>query len=245
MRRRPIKRIRGIVRMHRAAAAAMPLGIVVLTLAAPQARAAMSIDVAPSANGLVMAGVPTSIAATGFAGIAKAYRFDDRSAKWIPMGTVSSGRAMSFTFPKVGRVKVKLVPRDGPARTFVVPVYGRFVPTTDPTTFGDVTLPNGRPISAFDAPNAVPASAGCALVDVGLVVAPASGQSASATLVVQSTGAPSVRLPVTDGSATLLAVPVKGDAQVSIVDSVTADPSGSKAGVVWYCLTARMPQAPS
>lgn len=230
--------------MTSAAAAAAVL--LALTISAPPALAAPGITVAPSPNGLVMAGLPTTITPTGFTGKAKAYVFDGRSGKWQSLGTVRSGTPFTYAFPNHGRIKVKIAPKGKPAKTSVVPVYGRFVAKTDPWTFGDVQLPVGRSTSEFEPPVTMPASAGCALVDVGLAVGSSAGQSTSATLIVQSTGAPEARLPVSNSAAVLLGVPVKGDVTVSIVDYVNPDVNASKAGVVWYCAGGpRMAQVPS
>ncbi len=229
-----------------AAVAASTAGILTLTLMAPPAVAAPSVTVAPSPNGLVMAGVPTTITPTGFAGKAKLFVNNPSSGGWDPLGTVTSGKAVAYTFPSFGRIRVNIVLKGKPAMTTTVPVYGRFVSATDPWTFGDMQLPVGRPTSALSTPVTMPASAGCAQVDLGLEVRASSDQSSSGTLVVRSTGAPEARLSVQDGAAVLLAVPVSGAVTVSLVDYVNPDYNASRVGVVWYCSgRLQLPQVPS
>lgn len=220
----------------RASAAVVMGGVFLLAgMTGAPAMAAPQIDVAPSPNGLVMLGVPTSITASGFSGRARILRYDDRTGTWLYMGVTTAGRPLTYVFPKPGRTTIKVVPKSQKARSIVVPVYGRFVTTTDPTTFGDVQLPNGRPVSAFDPPWTVPASAGCARVDVGLQAIAQPGSTATGTLLVQSSGEPDARLTVTDGGSVMLGVPVKGDVAISVIDWVNPNDMASKAGVVWYC----------
>lgn len=211
------------------------VGVVGMSVIAPPAQATPQIDVTPSANGLVMMGVPAVITPSGYRGKAKIIRLDERSGTWQYMGETTASKPITYTFPRYGRIKVKVVPKGQRARTVVVPVHGRFVTTTDPMTYGDVQLPNGRPVSAFDPPWTAPASAGCSRLDVGILVMAQPGQSGSGTLLVHSSGAPDTRLPVTDGGAVLLGVPVQGDISVSVVDYVNPADRESKAGVVWYC----------
>ena len=164
------------MRMVGATAAAV---IVVALVGTPPAHAAAQITVTPSPNGLVMIDVPTVITPSGFTGRAKVLRYDEGSRMWLYMGATTAGRPITYTFARQGRVKVKVVPKGQKAASMIVPVYARFVTTTDPTTFGDVQLPNGRPVSAFDPPWTAPASAGCDRLDIGMQALAQAGSTAT------------------------------------------------------------------
>jgi hypothetical protein len=217
-------------RFSRAAVVIAPgLALGLAVGAAPPAQAAITIGVAPSPNGLVMVGVPTSIAATGFKGTAKVYRFDATSKKWSMLGTVSSGKALPYTFQNPGATKLKVVPRAGAAKTAVVGVYGKFAAgSSTPTSYGSVVLPSS---TSYGSSASAPAAKGCAFVDIG-GKAPISEHPFM--IQVLSTGAPefTLQVPGAAGSAAV-GVPVKGDVVVNNNRTYGND----LVGIVWTCLS--------
>jgi hypothetical protein len=197
---------------------------------APSAAAAdVKIGVAPSPNGLVMAGVPTQIAVSGTPK-ATVYVWNATSGKYFRAGTTTPKAAAPFTFQTSGLQKIKVVPSKGKAKVFRVPVYARFArPSGSPTPYGGLVLNSNGSSEEYSAP----ASAGCVMVDVGGRVDMST--PTPFTVTVFSSGANPFSFTVADKTGVGHAsIPVAGDAVVQKND----DYWRYEVGAVWTCLTS-------
>lgn len=176
-------------------------------VAVPPANAAkLEIGVAPSANGYVMEGEPTQIA---IAGKKRGKVFLRRDGKWRLLGTARVNRPLSYTFTDGGLQRLRVKPRKGKARTFLVPVYQQ----TDgsvPVGFDGVVFKN-RERGYHNAGNGrtrtLSEEQGCVLLDVG---------GRNVTIEVLSTGEPPWQgASAADGEVAQLGIPISGDTVIT------------------------------
>ncbi|MDQ1246241.1 MAG: hypothetical protein QG597_609 [Actinomycetota bacterium] len=215
---------------------AVGLAVIGTTIPAQAAQpAALTIGVAPSPNGLVMVGIPTQIAV---AGTRKATLdlWDPSQRKFFRIGTATPAKALAYTFQKSGLQKIRMVPVKGKPKTFTVAVYIRFPGggmNTTPAAYGSVIFPGSENAGTEKTVSAT-AAEGCVFVDIGLSVAVTIRSGPTATVVVQSTGAPPTTLTATlDNPVAQLNIPVKGDVVINLTTTNLPKTTTSRW---WTCL---------
>lgn len=236
-----------LVLTRRLAAALIGTAVLLSSLspAAAVRNPSPKIAVAPSPNGLVMAGVPSQIAVTGTPRARISVRAPGPDDADYRIGTATPSVALPFTFDSSGIYIVTLRPATGPVQRFKVPVFVR-VPaeayveggfdseyaTDQSFSYGSVLLESSVGLVARGTTSfSQPAYNRCVLADVG-----ATTTGGAISMSIHSTGAPAYTLTAAPGVPIGAAgIPIRGLAVVDL--TVQSDGSGSvAAGVVWTCL---------
>lgn len=203
-----------------AAIAAVIVGSSALSAVPAAAAPPIGIGVAPTANGFVMWKTPTQITVSG---IRSAKVYEKVSTQWTLVGRLTAkAPSITHTFAEYGIRDLKVVPSNGKAKTFKVPVYAVWADEGDKVlTFGsEVLQAHAQALGRRE----YAASRGCVLITIGITDYGKYGYNSynigPYTVSVVSTGKPPFLGGPVDRAGTIFRdIPVEG----SIILTVTSD----------------------